>query len=345
MGANRTVSATWTRLVIEALQESGLDTVDLCHRAGVDLEELKNPYSRFPQDCITQLWTEAANETGNPAIGLVMADRSSLRQLDALVYSFISSTTLKESFERMKKFQHILSESIEINISKESEGYFVEFVHSGDELPAVPQTTDASFSASTVIMNWVSEEKVKPLRIELAHSDKGNRSAYERVYSCPISFDTEKNRVLFSIEDFERPIPTANEYMARVHEESLKDMLHRTKSKELYVQVKEQMLKELPAGNATIEKMAMIFNLTQRTFQRRLKEEGWTFRELLDCTRKELAKDYLCKEEMSADNITHKLGFAESTAFIRAFKRWYGNTPSRYKKNHMMKESYAIGRV
>jgi len=343
MGTERTVSATWTRLVIEALQDSGLDALALCSKSGINVDDLKNSYSRFPQDCLTRLWSEAEKFTGNSAIGLVMANRTSLRQLDAIVYNFISSTTLKESFKRIQKYQHILSESIDISIYKNGEGYIVDFVHHGDELPSVPQTIDASFASCTMIMNWVSEIVVKPIRIELSHKEQGNQSVYERAFNCPIVFDSGHNRLIVSAEDFERPIPTANEYIAKAHEESLRDLLHRAKSNALYLQVKDQMLKEMSSGNATIEKMARFFNISQRSFQRRLKEDGWTFRELLDNTRKELAKDYLCVDDISSNIISNKLGFAEPTAFIRAFKRWYGNTPSRYKKNYVSMSSYDAG--
>ena len=52
---------------------------------------------------------------------------------------------------------------------------------------------------------------------------------------------------------------------------------------------------------------------------------------------------YLCVDDISSNIISNKLGFAEPTAFIRAFKRWYGNTPSRYKKNYISMSSYDAG--
>jgi len=83
--------------------------------------------------------------------------------------------------------------------------------------------------------------------------------------------------------------------------------------------------------------MLPIFNVSKRTFQRRLKDQGCTFKELLDKTRKELAKTYVCNGEMKLDKISSQIGFTETSAFMRAFKRWYGCSPLRYRQECRLK--------
>ena len=334
----KTVTSTWARLVVEALQDYGLNIAELCLKANIELNDLENPYARIPQDDITRLWIEAEKVSGNPAIGLVMANRLSLRQLSTAVYCFIGSDSLKRAFMHIKDFQHILSQSIDIDIYESNEGFFVEFSHYGNDLFSVPQTTDAAFASCMVMLEWVCEDPVKPLRVELTHTEKGHRLDYDRVFGCPVKFNANRNRLLFSKDDFERALPTANERMASSHVMVLAEQLHKIKASDLSTQVRDLIARNICSGNATTEKIASILCMTKRTFQRRLKEEGWTFKELLDDVRKKMAKDYLCKDQLAVTTISAKLGFAEQTVFMRAFKRWYNESPVRYRRNYSLKE-------
>ena len=71
--------------------------------------------------------------------------------------------------------------------------------------------------------------------------------------------------------------------------------------------------------------------MSQRSFQRRLRELGLTYRELLDQTRHELARRYLDDPAKSVTEITFLLGFSEQSAFTRAFRHWSGMSPSVYR--------------
>jgi len=91
----RTVSATWTRLVVEALEDYGLDVDELCAEAGVRLDDLKKTSFRSSADSLTRLWVEALNASNDPAIGLVMSSRPLLLQFNSMIYSFIRRRALQ----------------------------------------------------------------------------------------------------------------------------------------------------------------------------------------------------------------------------------------------------------
>jgi AraC-like DNA-binding protein len=66
--------------------------------------------------------------------------------------------------------------------------------------------------------------------------------------------------------------------------------------------------------------------------QTKLKEEGTSYRQILDQVRKELALDYLERPEMTMFDIAFLLGFSEQSAFNHAFKRRTGSSPKEYQK-------------
>ena len=81
----------------------------------------------------------------------------------------------------------------------------------------------------------------------------------------------------------------------------------------------------------TIEQVAANLNLSVRTLQRRLKEEGLTYKIVLDELRKQFALDYIKNKELSVKEIAYLLDYAEPSSFIRTFKRWTGKSPNVYR--------------
>jgi AraC-like DNA-binding protein len=71
-------------------------------------------------------------------------------------------------------------------------------------------------------------------------------------------------------------------------------------------------------------------SMSVRTLKNRLREEGAVFRDLLEDAREQLAKGYL-KESYSVEEISYILGYAETSVFSKAFKKWSGKSPSKYR--------------
>jgi AraC-like DNA-binding protein len=71
--------------------------------------------------------------------------------------------------------------------------------------------------------------------------------------------------------------------------------------------------------------------MSSRTLQRRLAEQGHSYRTLVDASRRQLAKHLLRKSDFSLIEVAFMTGFADQSAFTRAFKRWSGHTPRAYR--------------
>ena len=86
----------------------------------------------------------------------------------------------------------------------------------------------------------------------------------------------------------------------------------------------------------SLEAVASNFNMSFRSLQRRLKEEGITFLEIVEKVRKNLAIHYLSSEQLQIKDIAYTLGYNEPSAFLRAFKRWTGETPTSYRSQSIL---------
>ena len=100
----------------------------------------------------------------------------------------------------------------------------------------------------------------------------------------------------------------------------------------LVEQVRTMIKDELSGGNASVERIADSLSMSGRTLQRKLREHGTSHQELLDQMRRDLALRYLQEPEMAICEVAYLLGFSESSALHRAFKRWTGKTPKEFRR-------------
>src|ERR1700723_591531 len=89
------------------------------------------------------------------------------------------------------------------------------------------------------------------------------------------------------------------------------------------------ILKRLLAGpRRAISAVARELGLSDRTLQRRIDDDGTTFRKLLLEARQELAREYLNRPDIDVAEVAYLLGYEDSNSFYRAFRTWEGTTPA-----------------
>jgi AraC-like DNA-binding protein len=96
--------------------------------------------------------------------------------------------------------------------------------------------------------------------------------------------------------------------------------------------VRELVTAGLPNGTAGAPHVASALHVSSRTLARRLEEEGTSFKDLTEQIRKNLALRYVGQTDLAFSEVAFLLGFSQTTAFHRAFKRWTGQTPLDYRR-------------
>jgi len=97
--------------------------------------------------------------------------------------------------------------------------------------------------------------------------------------------------------------------------------------------VREAVVKLSAGTSPTLWQIARSFHMTSRTLQRRLSEEKLSFRRLVDDGRRELAIRHVVRDDLSIAEVGQLAGFDSATSFHRAFRRWTGVTPARYRES------------
>ena len=107
------ILGTCVKAIGRALDAAGCDGAALLAEAGFDLKELDGPDTRCPLTKTAHLWRLALAATGDPAFGLKLTKQYKHTMFHALGYGLSASSTLKEAFERVQRFSHVVSDAVE----------------------------------------------------------------------------------------------------------------------------------------------------------------------------------------------------------------------------------------
>jgi AraC-like DNA-binding protein len=172
----------------------------------------------------------------------------------------------------------------------------------------------------------------RPNYIELTIDARPNDvSEIEDFVGCRIRNRAANNAIGFSRQALEMPIASSNRLLYRLLGGYL-DRVKKANQGTLADRVRAYISGGLPMGNCSVERCADKLGMSVRTLQDHLAQVGVNFSELLEQQRLSLAQIYLSNEDASLDAIAEWLGYGEQTSFGRAFRRWTGTTPRKFRE-------------
>jgi AraC-like DNA-binding protein len=326
--ARSTTLATWAKAICGALDAAGCDVPHILAQAGFDPEILNEPTGRCPFEQGVSLWRCAIAATGDSAFGLKVASHFKQTSFHALSYGLSASSTLKEAFERVCRYCHVVSDAVEYQFVRSgSEYHFVIVAAEG-----VPfESVDAVIGGYLRMCRSFVGHDYSPLRIEMRRPRPQRPEDFQAVLRAPLYFECPENRMVFDCECVERVLDGANPELARHNDAIALQYLARIERGNIQARVREVLLSRLQYGEPSQEDVAALLSMSARTLQRRLGESGSTYKGILDETRHALALTHLSVPENSLSDVTYLLGFSACSSFTRAFRRWTGLSPSAWR--------------
>ncbi len=174
------------------------------------------------------------------------------------------------------------------------------------------------------IMLTMSNGQVKPKAIYFIES-------IEQGTGPLVYFNSEHNGAVFDKKSTQQELPFANSKLASSLDQWIDENLSEFKADLTSTRVQKYLLKNLTYGEINLQKVAQGLAMSSRVLQRRLKEEGTIFSELMDACRHKLAIKLITEKKQPIFEVALALGFSDQSNFTRAFKRWTGTTPHQYR--------------
>jgi AraC-like DNA-binding protein len=316
------------KAICRALDAAGCDSAALLTEAGFDTKALDDPTARCPLTQTARLWRIAVAATGDPAFGIKVASHIKQTTFHALGYGLSASSTLKEAFERVQRYCHVASDAIEYEFTRTGPEYhFV--IEPVDEV--ADESVDALVAAYLRMCRSLMGHDYSPLRVEFRRAPPARVEDFQSLLRAPLQFGAARTRLVFDAEAIERRLDGGNPELARHHDAIALQYLSQIERHNIQARVRDVLTQRLANGEPSQEDVAELLNMSARTLQRKLGDEGTTYKEILDETRRVLALAYLSAPRHTVSDVTYLLGFSAGSSFTRAFRLWTGQSPSDWR--------------
>lgn len=142
-----------------------------------------------------------------------------------------------------------------------------------------------------------------------------------------------RTSISFAAEDAKRPFISENAKLWAVFESDLeRQLLSQSAGLSAIERVEATLLGLFAAGRANIDDVCADLGLSRSSLQRRLREEGTTFRDVLQRVRRETSERYLLNTELQVQEISALLGYHDANSFSRSFQQWTGLSPAIFRE-------------
>lgn len=326
-----TVSMGWVRTVIEAARRQGVDPEVLLPAAGIPASDLQA--ERWPIDHITRLWHAAESCTGDPGFGLKVGVGVSPASINVVGFALQSAATLREAIVMVQKYQRLISDGGRFQMLAGQAATWVVYHPQQGRLAFSPHQIEAVLATVVRLAGWISGTRLRPTRVQFSQVQLAPAPDYPKVFGCPVDFEQAFNGLLVDNAVLDRPLPQADAQLAQVHEQYTAARLaalaiDSVSASHVRQWLRLQMGPQMPRR----AQAAQALGVSERTLARRLGEQRQTFEGLLDEARRALALQAVADPQRSLADIAQSLGFAEASTFYRAFRRWTGMPPARWRR-------------
>jgi AraC-like DNA-binding protein len=284
-----------------------------------------------------ELLDRAERELAEPMIGVVVASRVPVGGYGLLEYGMRASATVADALGRLARHYASVSTRVKLEVT----------VVDGRPALVCRRRAGVTFNrhwmemAAAVIVSQLQESAGSPLLHEVRFAHAGPEgdvlARYRDAFGAPVRFRAPEDALVFLDGAMGRRMGTGAEPIASSVDQEL-GALERARDDfpdPLRIRMREAIVRRLSEG-VTLGSIARELKIAPRTLQRLIAQRGSSWSRELDDVRRERALQRLAEGEHKTAEIAAELGFSDSSAFFRAFRRWTGGTPKggRARKQH-----------
>lgn len=326
-------SINFVLILVQLAHRRGLRTqqllagTDLC---AADLADLTRTVSFADEfTLIRNLQSHCGDE---PGLGLDAGELYHFTSLTWLGFAMLSSPSLRHAFDLSVRYCNLGMSLVRVALARQAQDLHIALID--HELP----TDIRRFAAERTLMVGLNAygrllgRRVVPMALEFgfAAPDSGAHVYARRLGVVP-TFDAKRTCMVISARDADEPLPNANALALRIAEDYGRRLAEAAAADDSLAMRVRRMIAAEPTRNSEMRRVAMTLCMSERTLRRHLQQEGTNFAALCEQVRESMAEQLLGMRRMPVEHVAERLGYAETSSFIHAFKRWKGVTPHAYR--------------
>ena len=316
----------------DLVREMGVDPRPILERHGIDPRSIRDPDAYIDTKSLVNMLEYCSSSFNDSLFGLRLAEQQDPDVYGAVTLLCRASSSFREAVTSFIDFIPVVHSPVAVLELVEGKETSELRWHMQTDLGQNNQAQYKATALTLKLLRQVGGRNFQPSYVKLA-VDNLKKDVPEIVnrYGCAFH-KASHNAIAFPTAMLNQPVRSSNRllfrllggYLGRVRSASRTSTVER---------VQDYVRGALPSGNCTIEHCAKKLGTSVRTLQANLSETGLRFSDILEQQRMDLARGYLEQGELSLDDVAAMLGYAEQSSFGRAFKRWTGATPQRFRRN------------
>ena len=315
---------TWSQLV-----DAGAKTL-----GSLDPRLLADPDARVSVRAALELWELLPRLTQSDTFGLRLAEQAGATPAIVTLWFVLTSTTLDQGFDQMVRFQRLLHDRS-----------YGELVRSARETTYVHRVGDAAFRAPRHavefgfahllhIVRRATDADVTPSSVRFQHAQPASLIEHERVFGNNVNFGADVDAITFDSATMALQVRTADLALDEILASHARTLVAAVPDSPTW---SDRVRRAIGGGSILREAnnlaaVATSFSMTKRSLQRRLRDEGTSFEDVVDGVRRSLAQRYLRERRIPIQETAFLLGYSDVPTFHRAFVRWTGVTPKTFRE-------------
>lgn len=317
-----------SRFAYARLKREGIAIAPLLKGAGLTGQQIDDPHGIIAVRDQIKFLNLAAAALHDDLLGFHLVQMTDLRQIGLLYYLLASSETLLDGLQRIARYSTIVNEGIVQTCTHGSE-LCMSFRFQGVSRHLDRHQVECWMAGLLRLCRELTGLRLIPSRVRMVHQ-RGRDQAAELTsfFGKNLEFGASVDDVAFPCRVADARILSADPYLNKLLLDHCEDALsHRRRAGTFRASVENAIAPLLPHGKANVEAVAQQLAMSPRTLARRLSAEGTSFSDVLEGLRNDLAARYLGEKDFGIAQIAWLLGYQETSAFSRAFKRWTGKAP------------------
>lgn len=332
------ISALFVQKVIDvavaAGPSGGARRRALYQSVGVDPDAPVDSKQMVPDTDYYALCERVAREDPRgPSVPIRVGSSMRCDDYGAFGLAWKSAIDLRGSYQRAERYARVLTSVSTYQCVKEDGRFFMTLNRAGARHVGMRLSNEQTIVAVTQISREVSKEQFSPEAVYFRHSAPDDLSAHESYFRCPIHYDADRDAIEVSKDHLLAPNKLGDPSISAFFESHMeREIAELPETQELDGRVRSLVSRTLSEGVPNVADVAARLGLSARTLQRRLAVQGHAFQDLVDEARQDLAVRLLRRTDYALAEVAFLTGFAEQSAFTRAFKRWRGETPANFRR-------------
>lgn len=329
-----TISAQFLRHVANCVELTGRNAAPLLEGLGIERTQLEDPEGLIPLAAFLSFFENAASLVRNPHFGLHAGRLAGSDSLGPLSFLFLSAPTLGTAFTSFTRYLALMQQASRNRFTIGERWATFEYVVQDQRLIERRQDAEYSIGAMFSLGSQFCGSTMELREVRFEHARTGDYLRYRDYFSCDVFFEQETNAFSFDTSLLETRGKVLSPSLHPIIEDHLRrrEPLSQGHPASFSDRVRTIVATASLDNPPHAAEVAQQLGCSAATFNRRLSNEGTSWRALLAVHRMDAAARLLRDSGRDISAIALALGFSESAAFVRSFTRHFGTSPGRYRR-------------